>query len=170
MLDMETTKIFLTLSIFVLMTFSLLVSIRYGKVNKWTYIMIPFILILSMTVKTSIEDMLGYPTNKVISKQQLYVTHMVGINKEWIYIWAIDRDISWEPRSYKIVYTKEDQQKLEEAKQQQQAGVPVGIMMEAPMLGGGTDHDTYSLQVEVYDKFLGHTKENTETNNNGADE
>lgn len=170
MLDMETTKIFLTLSIFVLMTFSLLVSIRYGKVNKWTYIMIPFILILSMTVKTSIEDMLGYPTNKVISKQQLYVTHMVGINKEWIYIWAIDRDISWEPRSYKIVYTKEDQQKLEEAKQQQQAGVPVGIMMEAPMYGGGTDYDTYSLQVEVYDKFLGHTKENTETNNNGADE
>ena len=87
-LDMETTKVFLTVSIFVLMSFSLLVAIRYGKVNKWTYVLIPFILVLSMTVKTSIENMLGYPTKEVGSEQQLYLTHFVGVNKEWIYIWA----------------------------------------------------------------------------------
>ena len=168
MLDMETTKIFLTISIFVLMTFSLLVSIRYGRVNKWTYVLIPFILFLSVTVKTSIEDMLGYPTNKIISEQQLYVTHMIGINKEWIYVWAIDRELSWEPRSYKIVYTKENKLKLEQAQQQQQTGVPVGIMMEAPMFGGGTDDDFYTLRIDVWDKFLGHTKESSQ--NQGAEE
>ena len=168
MLDMETTKIFLTVSIFVLMAFSLLVAIRYGRVNKWTYVLIPFILFLSVTVKTSIEDMLGYPTNKIISEQQLYVTHMIGINKEWIYVWAIDRELSWEPRSYKIVYTKENKLKLEQAQQQQQTGVPVGIKMDAPMFGGGQDDDYYTLHIDVWDKFWGHTKENPQ--NQGAEE
>ena len=171
MLDMETTKIFLTLSIFVLMTFSLLVSIRYGKVNKWTYIMIPFILILSMTVKTSIEDMLGYPTKTILSNQQLYVTHMVGINKEWIYVWAIDKELSWEPRSYKMVYSKEAVKKLDEAKEQQGKGVPTGIKMEQLMFGDGTnDGEYYTLRIDVYNKFAGHSKENAEANNNGAGE
>ncbi len=157
-LDMETTKVFLTVSIFVLMSFSLLVAIRYGKVNKWTYVLIPFILVLSMTVKTSIENMLGYPTKEVGSEQQLYLTHFVGVNKEWIYIWAIDKEVTWEPRAFKIVYSKNNEKKLQDAKDQQGAGVPVGVTIEPPPLGGDTSKQT--VRVNVYNKFTGAQKSN----------
>jgi len=158
-LDIELTKIFLTLSIFVLMSFSLFVAIRYGRVNKWTYIMIPVILVLSMTIKTSMEDMLGYPTKQIAPEEQLYLTHFVGIEKKWIYIWAIDRNISWEPRAFKIIYTKENEKALQDAKEQQEAGVPIGVAVEEPPTIGG-EKDQQTVRVNVFNKFTGVQKSN----------
>jgi len=158
-LDIETTKLFLTISIFILMGFSLLVSIRYGKLNKWTYIMIPVILALSITVKISIEDMLGYPTNRQVTKEQLYLTHMIGINKEWIYIWAIDKQVSMVPRSYRIDYTKENEKKLNEAKNQASSGVPMGVTIERPPISLSDNQDQTRVRVDIYNKFTGVTKQ-----------
>ena len=158
MMDIETTKLFLAISIFVLMVFSLAVSIRYGRVNKWTYIMIPFILFLTITLKTNFETILGYPTTKPGDKDQLFITHMVGIESKWIYIWAIDSKISWEPRSYKIPYTKETEKKLNEAKDKQGDGFPMMITLEPPPVGGGNRNDYYTVDIRVFDKFTGQSK------------
>ena len=153
-LDIETTKFFLTISIFILMGFSLLVSIRYGKLNKWTYIMIPVILALSVTVKISIEDMLGYPTKREITTEQLYLTHMVGINKEWIYIWAIDKQVSMVPRSYRIDYTKENEKQLNDAKNQASSGVPIGVIVDTPPTSLGEENSQHRVRVNIFNKFI----------------
>ena len=170
-LDIETTKFFLTISIFILMGFSLLVSIRYGKLNKWTYIMIPVILALSVTVKISIEDMLGYPTKREITTEQLYLTHMVGINKEWIYIWAIDKQVSMVPRSYRIDYTKENEKQLNDklelaraayksdAKNQASSGVPIGVIVDTPPTSLGEENSQHRVRVNIFNKFTGVTKQ-----------
>ena len=158
-LEIETTKFFLTISIFILMGFSLLVSIRYGKLNKWTYIMIPVILALSVTVKISIEDMLGYPTKREITTEQLYLTHMVGINKEWIYIWAIDKQVSMVPRSYRIDYTKENEKQLNDAKNQASSGVPIGVIVDTPPTSLGEENSQHRVRVNIFNKFTGVTKQ-----------
>ena len=158
-LDIETTKFFLTISIFILMGFSLLVSIRYGKLNKWTHIMIPVILALSVTVKISIEDMLGYPTKREITTEQLYLTHMVGINKEWIYIWAIDKQVSMVPRSYRIDYTKENEKQLNDAKNQASSGVPIGVIVDTPPTSLGEENSQHRVRVNIFNKFTGVTKQ-----------
>ena len=126
--------------------------------------MIPIVLILSMTVKNNIEDMLGYPTYKVLKHEQLYVSHLTGINKEFIYVWAIDKNVSWVPRAFKIDYTKENEKKLNDAKESQSAGIPIGVTIEPPPIVMGGDEQHQSVRVNVYNKFTGHTK------NNGAND
>lgn len=163
--DFETVKTILTISIFVLMSFSLLTMIRYGKVNRWTYVMIPLILFLSMSVKTNIENMLGYPTNFNSKQEQVYITHLVGHEQKWIYIWAVDMSRSMEPRSYKIEYTKEREKKLSEAKQRQGQGLPQKMMLPED---SGNEFTEKTLKLWDFNKMEHITKDRNYEDNDSS--
>tara|TARA_B100000809_G_C14910864_1_gene449764 strand:+ start:53 stop:553 length:501 start_codon:yes stop_codon:yes gene_type:complete len=138
--DFDTIKTILTISIFILMAFSLIVTIRYGRVNKWLYILIPVILFLSVSIKTNIESMLGYPTGVNYYSEQIYLSHIIGFEKKWIYVWTIDmKNVNLQPRAYKIKFTVENEKKLAEAKKGAKLGIPQGLKMPVNPLGGWTD-------------------------------
>ena len=80
---------------------------------------------------------------------------MVGLHKEWIYVWAIEHELSPEPRSYKIEYTKEREKQLAEAKQRQELGLPQGITLPSPSRSADQD-DT--LKLYNFNKLEGYEK------------
>jgi hypothetical protein len=155
----ETTKIVVVLSFFILIAFSLFITIKYSKHNKFLYFVIPLILILSSSTYKTIEDLLGYPTTSYVSVEQLYLDHLIGAQEQWIYIWAATVEDEYIPRSYKIPYTKEDEKKLNEAKERKEGGLPQAIKLkedEAILFIGKRAEIT--LKLYDFDKMKGVTK------------
>jgi hypothetical protein len=103
----------------------------------------------------AIEDAMGYPTPSSNVSEQVYVSHIVGVNKEWIYVWSIELNVSNVPRAYRIVYTKENEKKLAEAKQRQGQGLTQGIVLPGTRRGSGTDK---TLDVYNFNKLSGVNK------------
>lgn len=144
-LDLEFFKVMLTVSFFILSVFALLVTIKYAKKSKWIYMFIPFILALSVATGPAMERVMGYPIQVEDKSEQLYVAHMVGKEQKWIYIWAIDESISNVPRAYKIPYTKEDEEKIEKAKEKKEKGIPQGLVLPDEEQETGNDDDSLKL-------------------------
>ena len=159
MLDADAIKLVLVISLFLLMGFSLLVAIKYSRSNNWLYFMIPIILMLSISTKTGMDRIMGYPLIANTTEHHVYIHHMVGINKEWIYVWAIEHKISPEPRSYKIEYTKKREKQLAEAKQAQNQGIPQGILLP-PQLEGpeSSESQDETLQLYNFNRLEGYEK------------
>ena len=147
--------LWVTLSFIVVTSFSLFLLIYYSRRNKWLYLTIPIMLATATLTYVAIEDAMGYPTPSSNVSEQVYVSHIVGINKEWIYVWSIELNVSTVPRAYRIVYTKENEKKLAEAKQRQGQGLTQGIVLPGTRRGSGTDK---TLDVYNFNKLSGVNK------------
>ena len=153
-IDIETTWQVLIIMIFILMAFSLFVMIRYGKESKWLYLLVPFILVLTLLTQPTIDKMLGYPIYTDEIKEELYISHIVGVEQKWIYIWSVDTSVSYIPRAYKIEYTLEKEKQLAKAKAAQGQGRPQGISLREARNGG--EHETEeALRLYDFDKMKG---------------
>jgi hypothetical protein len=89
----------------------------------------------------------------------LYLDHLIGAQEQWIYIWAATVEDEYIPRSYKIPYTKEDEKKLNEAKERKEGGLPQAIKLkedEAILFIGKRAEIT--LKLYDFDKMKGVTK------------
>jgi len=151
----DTMTLWVTLSFIVVTSFSLFLLIYYSRRNKWLYLTIPIMLVTATLTYVAIEDAMGYPTPSSNVSEQIYVSHIVGINKEWIYVWSIELNVSTVPRAYRIVYTKENEKKLAEAKQRQAQGLTQGIVLPGTRRAHGTDK---TLDVYTFNKLSGVTK------------
>jgi len=153
-IDIETTWQVLIIMIFILMSFSLFVMIRYGKESKWLYLFIPFILFLTLLTQPTIDKMLGYPIYTDEIKDELYISHIVGVNQEWIYIWSVDTSVSYIPRAYKIEYTLSKEKELAKAKVNQGQGRPQGITLKEDLHEEG-ERTEEALRLYDFDKMKG---------------
>lgn len=98
---------------------------------------------------------MGYPIESDNTDEQVYITHYIGPQKTWIFVWAIDQTISLEPRSYRIPYTVENEKKLAEAKQRQQKGMPQGVRLPAQDRKNNEAETERSLQLYDFDRLDG---------------
>ena len=151
----DTMTLWVTLSFIVVTSFSLFLLIYYSRRNKWLYLTIPIMLVTATLTYVAIEDAMGYPTPSSNVSEQVYVSHIIGINKEWIYVWSIELNVSTVPRAYRIVYTKENEKKLAEAKQRQAQGLTQGIVLPGTRKANGTDK---TLDVYTFNKLSGVNK------------
>jgi hypothetical protein len=151
--DFNNVTTVVTLSLFLMTAFSLFIMVYHGKQSWWLYLIIPVMLITATLSYVNIEKAMGYPTAVENTNEQMYVSHSVGVHKEWIYVWAIDYEVSTIPRAYRITYTKENEKKLAEAKQKQEQGLAQGIILpEAPL---GKQVKTATLQLYNFNKLAG---------------
>lgn len=142
-------------SVFCLMTFTFFVIIRYGKSNRFLYFIIPLILWISISIYPSIQKVVGYPIEATNIEDQLYVSHIIGIDQKWIYFWLIDIKESYIPRAYKVVYTKEREKQAAEAKEKSSKGTPQGLTLEDT---GSQNDSERTMSLYDFDKMKGVTK------------
>ncbi|MBI33531.1 MAG: hypothetical protein CMD98_06665 [Gammaproteobacteria bacterium] len=144
-MDIENSIALVSLSIFLLMTFSLIVMIWYGRSNKLIYLVIPLVLWLSVSTYSTIQGLLGYPVlAKDIPEGNIYLSHTVGKDQEWLYFWLIDIN-TYVPKAYKIVYTEEGEKLLAEAKEKSGLGNPQGLKLQL----GSSEQET-EKQITIY--------------------
>lgn len=137
--------------LFLITFFSLFIMIQHSKQSPWLYLVIPVMAMTVILSYNTIEDAMGYPTPVENTNEQIYVSHVVGVHKEWIYVWAIDYKVSTIPRAYRITYTKENEKKLAEAKQKQEQGMAQGIILpESPMGKQVRPETLHSASVQLY--------------------
>jgi hypothetical protein len=88
---------------------------------------------------------MGYPTATVTINKELYIAHHVNSDKTMIHVWTnTKRDI---PRAYRIPYSKESEEKLSEAKEQKDSGVPVVLGTESNRKDGGTEWAAQTIRL-----------------------
>ena len=144
-MDIENSIALVSLSIFLLMTFSLIVMIWYGRSNKLIYLVIPLVLWLSVSTYSTIQGLLGYPVlAKDIPEGNIYLSHTVGKDQEWLYFWLIDIN-TYVPKAYKIVSTEEGEKLLAEAKEKSGLGNPQGLKLQL----GSSEQET-EKQITIY--------------------
>ncbi len=154
-MNIEFSIAVVAISIFLLMLFSLLVMIWYGRSNKAIWLVIPLILWLSVSTYSTIGGLLGYPVlAKDIGDGNLYITHVIGGEQKWIYFWVLDID-TYIPKAYKIVYTKELEKKIAEAKKRAGLGFPQGLKFQT---GSGLEETESTLQLYDFNKLEGTIK------------
>lgn len=130
----------------VFVAFSTWVLISITKNRIAMLFIIPFMVTMAGTTYVVIDSVLGYPTDRPVAKESEYLTHMVSLDKRYIYIWAIDGE---KPRAYQIWYTEEDEEKLEQAKDKRQQGVPQ--MIEGTTQRKGEDKENSPGAIHLYD-------------------
>lgn len=126
--------------------FSTWVLISVTKHKIALLFIIPFMVTMAATTYVVIDSVLGYPTDKPVAKESEYLSHLVSMDKRFIYIWAIDTD---RPRAYQIDYTEEDEEKLDKAKQDREQGVPQ--MIEGTTRKKGKDKDNQEGVIHLFD-------------------
>tara|TARA_R110002020_G_scaffold340562_2_gene555422 strand:- start:116 stop:592 length:477 start_codon:yes stop_codon:yes gene_type:complete len=127
------------------------VIINTTKKRALLALIIPMMVVIGGYSYVAVDDALGYPVAMEMPKEALYIAHKVGPNKERIYVWSTDL-IAEEskPRAYSIVYTKEDEEKLEGAKEKQDAGIPQLIKKETEKLDDTASETTLNT-MKIHD-------------------
>ena len=153
--DFSNLTLSVTLVLFMITAFSLFIMVSHSEHSWWLYLVIPIMLMMATLSFVAVEKAMGYPTPTENTNEQVYVSHKVGVHKEWIYVWAIDYDVATIPRAYRITYTKENEKKLAEAKQKQEQGLTQGIMLPNQPKGKVTDN---TLKLYNFNKLSGVNK------------
>jgi hypothetical protein len=133
-------------------------SICFISVTAWALInttkhravlvvIIPILVALGAYAYVTVDSVVGYPTDKPIPENSLYVSHIVNSDKTKIFIWAQSEE---RPRAYVIPYTKKDEEKLEESKGKQDAGIPQMIEGDTETPGDEFSDSTKGA-IKLYD-------------------
>ena len=138
---------FLIVAWIVLLAIFLWVLIQHGVDKIWMFIVIPATLILTVTTYTTVQSMLGYPTDKVKEGKFVVISSAVK-EPDWIFYWvAYEGDA--EPIAYRFPYSETDHDKQEELSGRQQAGEIIqGELAEEE--GDNTDSKSILGQIEFY--------------------
>ena len=111
---------FLVVAWIVLLTIFLWDLIQHGADKIWMFIIIPATLVLTVTTYTTVQSMLGYPTDKVREGKFVVISSAVK-EPDWIFYWVAYPDEA-EPIAYRFPYSEEDHDKQEELSGRQADG------------------------------------------------
>lgn len=132
------------------------VSVAFWAIISATKKRAVLILIIPMMIAASVysyvvvQRELGYPIGEDIPMDSFLVTHVVNPDRTLIFVWSVPKGEK-RPRAYFIPYTKEDEEKLEEAKKKQAQGVPQSVGTDNTKKEGEKVQDTTLGQIKLYD-------------------
>ena len=137
---------FLIVAWIVLLAIFLWDLIQHGVDKIWMFIVIPATLILTVTTYTTVQSMLGYPTDKV--KEGKFTVISSAVNEpDWIFYWVAYQGAD-EPIAYRFPYSEEDHDKQEELSGRQADGE----IIQGELVDEGEDTNSKSIlgQIEFY--------------------
>jgi len=111
---------FLIVAWLVLLTIFLWDLIQHGVDKLYMFVIIPATLVLTVTTYTTVQSMLGYPTDKVREGKFVVISSAVK-EPDWIFYWVAYPDEA-EPIAYRFPYSEEDHDKQEEMSGRQAEG------------------------------------------------
>ena len=137
---------FLIVAWIVLLAIFLWDLIQHGVDKIWMFIVIPATLVLTITTYTTVQSMLGYPTDKV--KEGKFTVISSAVNEpDWIFYWVAYQGAD-EPIAYRFPYSEEDHDKQEELSGRQADGE----IIQGELVDEGEDTNSKSIlgQIEFY--------------------
>jgi hypothetical protein len=85
-------------------------------------ILIPILVTAGYGSFSSVNSILGYPTEAHFTEEHVYLHHRVDKEADKIYVWALTKRRT--PRAFAIPYSKDSEKKLNEAQGKSQKGIP----------------------------------------------
>ena len=137
---------FLIVAWIVLLAIFLWDLIQHGVDKIWMFIVIPATLVLTITTYTTVQSMLGYPTDKVKEGKFTVISSAVK-EPDWIFYWVAYQGAD-EPIAYRFPYSEEDHDKQEELSGRQADGE----IIQGELIDEGEDSNSKSIlgQIEFY--------------------
>jgi hypothetical protein len=94
--------------------------IQKGQDKLYMFIVIPVVLVLTVSTYLTVQGLLGYPTETIKKKKFMLLSSAVK-EPDWIYYWVVhEGDI--DPTAYKVPYTEPEHKKQEDASQAMEEG------------------------------------------------
>ena len=104
-------------------------SVVYRPKNLWVALVTILLTVtLPVALYSPLTNALGYSVATTKDQTDKFLSYTVGSKQVWIYVWVMEFDTD-EPRSYKIPYSKEKEEKLAEAAQKAEEGIPQGVKL-----------------------------------------
>lgn len=124
----------------------LLVTIINRKNFLVVFTIIPLTLSSATIIYFTVDRLLGYPVEVIIPDDSFYITHLVSLDREWIYVWAVPPE-SNKPRAYTIANTEQNREAMEEAENGAAEGVgqQIGSMQEGLGQTEGGEYIVYDF-------------------------
>ena len=139
---------FLILAWVVLLSILLWDLIQKGQNKLYMFILIPASLLLTITTYITIQELLGYPTDKIKEGKFIVISSAVK-EPDWIFYWVV-MDGDQEPIAYRIPYTKPNHEQQEDVS----GAMDEGEIMEGEFVeGDGSEESTTSLGHLEFYKF-----------------
>lgn len=134
------------LSIIFLSIVVLWVAIKNYENFLLMFLIIPLTIFSGWTAYSTVDKLLGYPVFEEVLADSFYITHVDDPMGDYIFVWLV---LSGElkPKSIMVINSKENKEKLEEAKEKTEQGIPQMIRQKQEEGQG----KTLGGELEVYD-------------------
>lgn len=134
------------LSIVFLSIVVLWVAIKNYQNFLLMFLIIPLTIFSGWTAYSTVDKLLGYPVFEEVKTDSLYITHIDDPKGDFIFVWVVNPG-ELKPKSIMVVNSDENKKALEEAKEQQERGIPQ--MLKQKLEKG--EGQTIGGELEVYD-------------------
>ena len=122
--------------------------IQKGQNKLYMFVLIPASLLLTVTTYVTIQELLGYPTERIKEGKFILISTAVK-EPDHIYYWLVHEGDD-DPIAYKVPYTKPEHQKQQDVSEAMAEGeVMAGEFIE----GDGSEESTTNLGHLEFYKF-----------------
>lgn len=111
------------LSIVFLSIVVLWVAIKNYQNFLLMFLIIPLTIFSGWTAYSTVDNLLGYPVLDEVQPDSFYITHLDDPMGDFIFVWLVVPG-ELKPKSIMVVNSKENKEALEQAKEQQEQGIP----------------------------------------------
>ena len=109
-------------------------------------LIIPLTIFSGWTAYSTVDNLLGYPVLDEVQPDSFYITHLDDPMGDFIFVWLVVPG-ELKPKSIMVVNSDENKEALEQAKEQQEKGIPQ-MLKQKELEGQG---QTRGGELEVYD-------------------
>jgi len=109
-------------------------------------LIIPLTIFSGWTAYSTVDNLLGYPVLDEVQPDSFYITHLDDPMGDFIFVWLVVPG-ELKPKSIMVVNSDENKEALEQAKEQQEKGIPQ-MLKQKELDGQG---QTRGGELEVYD-------------------
>jgi len=134
------------LSIVFLSIVVLWVAIKNYQNFLLMFLIIPLTIFSGWTAYSTVDNLLGYPVLDEVQPDSFYITHLDDPMGDFIFVWLVVPG-ELKPKSIMVVNSKENKEALEQAKEQQEQGIPQMLRQKLEKGQG----QTRGGELEVYD-------------------
>lgn len=134
------------LSIVFLSIVVLWVAIKNYQNFLLMFLIIPLTIFSGWTAYSTVDNLLGYPVLDEVQPDSFYITHLDDPMGDFIFVWLVVPG-ELKPKSIMVVNSDENKEALEQAKEQQEKGIPQ-MLKQKELEGQG---QTRGGELEVYD-------------------
>ena len=134
------------LSIVFLSIVVLWVAIKNYQNFLLMFLIIPLTIFSGWTAYSTVDNLLGYPVLDEVQPDSFYITHLEDPMGDFIFVWLVVPG-ELKPKSIMVVNSDENKEALEQAKEQQEKGIPQ--MLKQKLEKG--EGQTRGGELEVYD-------------------